>query len=185
MMHSASPAWSLRLPRRFACLGLYLWACLVPAWPAVLDGPLASRVLAPVPACLPARPPQSMPGSLPHFLPCPLPCPLQCGATATSWTPPAGSPSGWSGTQHFTSSQRCALCCRCRCCRRRRCLLPAAPGVCSSCCGRALARVAQAPRFTQPACPSASFPWLQDTPKGRLLLKDDARGAIDGTIFHK
>jgi hypothetical protein len=36
-----------------------------------------------------------------------------------------------------------------------------------------------------PARPRGAFSWLQDTPKGRLLLKDDARGAIDGTIFHK
>jgi hypothetical protein len=42
-------------------------------------------------------------------------------------------------------------------------------------------------RSTQrvPARPRGAFSWLQDTPKGRLLLKDDARGAIDGTIFHK
>jgi hypothetical protein len=25
----------------------------------------------------------------------------------------------------------------------------------------------------------------QDTPQGKLLLKDDARGCIDGTIFYK
>jgi hypothetical protein len=72
-MHSASPAWSLRLPRRFACLGLYLWACLVPAWPAVLDGPLASRVLAPVPACLPACPPPPIHAPIHARVPAPFP----------------------------------------------------------------------------------------------------------------
>lgn len=37
-------------------------------------------------------------------------------------------------------------------------------------------------------CPHAAAvraPHLQDTPRGRLVAKDDVRGIIDGTLFHR